>query len=128
MDFLFEVAFRCNGIYDATATATLDSPGPVRPRGHDLKLHNLNIAVPPQPPIGFAATDGGDRTVTLSWSPPKDAPPDLVGYRLSRKDAAASKTVDITTDKPRSVTTRRLLAGIARDAGGNVEKAATGDP
>jgi bifunctional non-homologous end joining protein LigD len=47
---------------------------------------------------------------------------------IKRKDEAASKAVDITTEKPRSVTTRRLLAGIARDAGGNVEKAATGDP
>jgi bifunctional non-homologous end joining protein LigD len=47
---------------------------------------------------------------------------------MKRTDAAASKTVDITTAKPRSVATRRLLAGIARDAGGNVEKAATGDP
>jgi bifunctional non-homologous end joining protein LigD len=47
---------------------------------------------------------------------------------IKRTDAAASKTVDITTEKPRSVTTRRLLAGIARDEGGNVERAATGDP
>jgi bifunctional non-homologous end joining protein LigD len=47
---------------------------------------------------------------------------------IKRKDAAASKTVDITTEQPRSVTTRRLLAGIARDAGGNVANAATGDP
>jgi bifunctional non-homologous end joining protein LigD len=47
---------------------------------------------------------------------------------MKRKDAAASKTVDITTEKPRSVTTRRLLAGIARHAGGDVAKAATGDP
>ena len=47
---------------------------------------------------------------------------------MKRKDAAASKTVDVTTDKPRSVVSRRLLAAIARDAGGNVEKAATGDP
>jgi bifunctional non-homologous end joining protein LigD len=47
---------------------------------------------------------------------------------IKRKDAAASKTVDITTAKPRSVVSRRLLAGIARDAGGDVAKAATGDP
>jgi bifunctional non-homologous end joining protein LigD len=47
---------------------------------------------------------------------------------MKRKDAAASKTVDITTERPRSVATRRLLAGIARDAGGDVPKAATGDP
>ncbi len=47
---------------------------------------------------------------------------------IKRKDAAASKTVDITTTKPRSVVSRRLLAGIARDGGGDVAKAATGDP
>jgi bifunctional non-homologous end joining protein LigD len=47
---------------------------------------------------------------------------------MKRKDAAASKTVDIATEKPRSVATRRLLAGIARDAGVDVVKAATGDP
>jgi bifunctional non-homologous end joining protein LigD len=47
---------------------------------------------------------------------------------IKRKDAAVSKTIDITTAKPRSVKTRRLLAGIARDAGGDVAKAATGDP
>ena len=29
---------------------------------------------------------------------------------------------------PRSVISKRLLADIARDGGGNVEKAATGDP
>jgi bifunctional non-homologous end joining protein LigD len=47
---------------------------------------------------------------------------------IKRKDRYASKTVDITTAKPRSVKSRRLLAGIARDEGGNVERAATGDP
>ena len=47
---------------------------------------------------------------------------------IKRKDETASKTVDITAAKPRSVKTRRLLAGIARDEGGNVERAATGDP
>ena len=47
---------------------------------------------------------------------------------IKRKDAFASKDVDITAEKPRSVKTRRLLAGIARDLGGSVERAATGDP
>lgn len=47
---------------------------------------------------------------------------------IKRRDASASKTADITTEKPRSVKTRRLLAGIARDEGGDVAKAATGDP
>lgn len=35
---------------------------------------------------------------------------------------------DITVEKPRSVVTNRLLAEIARDEGGNVVKAAKGDP
>jgi bifunctional non-homologous end joining protein LigD len=46
---------------------------------------------------------------------------------MKRKDRSAS-SVDIATAKPRSVLTRRLLAGIARDEGGDVAKAATGDP
>jgi bifunctional non-homologous end joining protein LigD len=37
-------------------------------------------------------------------------------------------TGDITVEKPRSVLTNRLLAAIARDAGGDVAKAAKGDP
>ena len=39
-----------------------------------------------------------------------------------------ARTTDITLTRPRSVRTKRLLAEIARDEGGNVEKAATGDP
>ena len=46
---------------------------------------------------------------------------------MKRTDRSAS-SVDITTAKPRSVLTRRLLAGIARDEGGDIAKAATGDP
>jgi bifunctional non-homologous end joining protein LigD len=46
---------------------------------------------------------------------------------MKRRDRYAS-TIDATTEKPRSVLTRRLLAGIARDEGGDVAKAATGDP
>jgi bifunctional non-homologous end joining protein LigD len=39
-----------------------------------------------------------------------------------------SSAIDIVTEKPRSVLSRRLLAQIARDGGGDVVKAATGDP
>jgi bifunctional non-homologous end joining protein LigD len=46
---------------------------------------------------------------------------------IKHKDEFASKK-DITVDEPRSVVSRKLLADIARDNGGNVEKAATGDP
>jgi bifunctional non-homologous end joining protein LigD len=37
-------------------------------------------------------------------------------------------TDDITAGKPRSIVSNRLLAEIAKDGGGDVEKAATGDP
>ena len=46
---------------------------------------------------------------------------------IKSRDAAAS-TEDITLTKPRSVISRRLMAGIAKAAGGNIEKAATADP
>jgi bifunctional non-homologous end joining protein LigD len=39
-----------------------------------------------------------------------------------------ARTTDITQTRARSVRTKRLLAQIARDDGGDVEKAATGDP
>lgn len=46
---------------------------------------------------------------------------------MKSRDRHAS-TQDVTLAKPRSVLSRRLLAGIARDNGGDVAKAATGDP
>ena len=46
---------------------------------------------------------------------------------MKRRDEYAS-TEDIAGAEPRSVRTKRLLADIARDAGGDVKKAATGDP
>jgi bifunctional non-homologous end joining protein LigD len=46
---------------------------------------------------------------------------------IKQRDRFAS-TKDITLEEPRSALTRRLLAEIARDEGGNVEKAAAGDP
>ena len=46
---------------------------------------------------------------------------------IKSRDEHASKD-DITVTKPRSVLSRRLMAAIARDAGGDVETAATADP
>ena len=46
---------------------------------------------------------------------------------IKHRDQYAS-TEDITATQPKSAVSRRLLAGIARDNGGNVELAATGDP
>jgi len=46
---------------------------------------------------------------------------------IKHRDTFAS-TNDIAVDEPRSVVSKKLLADIARDNGGDVEKAATGDP
>ena len=46
---------------------------------------------------------------------------------IKHRDKFAS-TRDIAVDKPRSILSRRLLTDIAREEGGNVEKASTGDP
>jgi len=46
---------------------------------------------------------------------------------IKHRDQYAS-TKDITQEEPRSVASRRLLADIARDEGGDVESASLGDP
>ena len=46
---------------------------------------------------------------------------------MKRKDEYANVR-DIAVEEPRSVRTKRLLAEIAKDEGGDVKKAATGDP
>ena len=46
---------------------------------------------------------------------------------MKQRDRYASRE-DITLSAPRSVVSRRTLTQIATDEGGDVEKAATGDP
>jgi bifunctional non-homologous end joining protein LigD len=46
---------------------------------------------------------------------------------IKHRDAFAS-TNDIAVDEPRSILSKKLLVDIARENGGDVEKAATGDP
>jgi bifunctional non-homologous end joining protein LigD len=46
---------------------------------------------------------------------------------IKHRDKFAS-TKDITAAEPRSIASHRLLADIAREGGGDIEKAATGDP
>jgi bifunctional non-homologous end joining protein LigD len=53
--------------------------------------------------------------------------PDKSWLLIKHRDKYASDK-DITALQPRSVLSKRLLADIARDKGGDVEKAATGDP
>jgi bifunctional non-homologous end joining protein LigD len=47
---------------------------------------------------------------------------------IKHRDEFARTGVDTTQEMPRSAVSNRLLAEIARDGGGDVEKAATGDP
>jgi bifunctional non-homologous end joining protein LigD len=47
---------------------------------------------------------------------------------IKHRDEFAAPGVDITQEMPRSAVSNRLLAEIARAGGGDVEKAATGDP
>lgn len=53
--------------------------------------------------------------------------PDKSWLLIKHRDKYASDK-DLTVSQPRSVLSKRLLADIARDNGGDVEKAATGDP
>jgi bifunctional non-homologous end joining protein LigD len=46
---------------------------------------------------------------------------------IKHRDRFAS-TKDVTAERPRSAVSNRLLAEIARDEGGDVERASTGDP
>ncbi|HEY2546806.1 MAG TPA: hypothetical protein VGI46_12130, partial [Candidatus Acidoferrum sp.] len=46
---------------------------------------------------------------------------------IKHRDKYASQK-DIVAEEPRSVLSNRLLADIARENGGDVERAATGDP
>jgi bifunctional non-homologous end joining protein LigD len=93
----------------------------------------------PEAPDVKAALDKGDLKFTLhgaklkgSWVLVRTRGFGGGGGRASwllikHRDPFAS-TKDITIEEPHSVLTGRLLAEIARDAEGNVEKAAAGDP
>jgi bifunctional non-homologous end joining protein LigD len=54
--------------------------------------------------------------------------PSKTSWLLIKHRDKFAATRDITTTEPKSVKSHRLLADIAREGGGNVEHAATGDP
>ena len=54
-------------------------------------------------------------------------PTRLTWLLIKHRDQYAS-TNDVTQQEPRSVASQRLLAEIARDEGGDVERASLGDP
>jgi len=65
------------------------------------------------------------RKVKGRWTLVRTGPRRWLLIKGRDKDA---RTTDITATRARSVRSKRLLAQIARDEGGDVEKAATGDP
>jgi bifunctional non-homologous end joining protein LigD len=54
--------------------------------------------------------------------------PDRSSWLLIKHRDQYASTKDVTQEEPRSVATHRLLAEIARDEGGDIERASTGDP
>jgi len=54
--------------------------------------------------------------------------PSKTSWLLIKHRDKFTSTADIASKEPYSVKTQRLLADIAREGGGNVEEAATGDP
>jgi bifunctional non-homologous end joining protein LigD len=91
----------------------------------------------PEVPDVDAALEKGDLKFTLDGEKLKGSwvlvrirareggrPPWLL---IKHRDEHASKT-DIAEKEPRSVVSKRILAEIARDEGGDVVKAASGDP
>jgi bifunctional non-homologous end joining protein LigD len=54
--------------------------------------------------------------------------PDRSAWLLIKHRDEYASTKDVSQDEPRSVTSQRLLAEIARDGEGDIERAAMGDP
>jgi hypothetical protein len=112
VDFSFDFTFICNGTYDLVATARVEdqsgrTPGPLKKA---LTASSVRIAIAPPSPTAFQAADNGNRTVTLSWSPPQSyghapgPPPDFQGYRVSRRDAGGGTFGEIGTTGPEGLT------------------------
>ena len=52
----------------------------------------------------------------------------MISWLLIKHRDQFASSEDVTTEKPRSAISGKLLAQIARDHGGDPERAATGDP
>ena len=105
--------------------------------GGTVMVWDIGKWIPESGDIG-AALQKGDLKFTLegkklrgSWVIVRThgfgSKPDKSWLLIKHRDKYASDK-DLTTEQPRSVLSKRLMADIARDNGGDVEKAATGDP
>lgn len=105
--------------------------------GGTVMVWDNGVWVPESDDIG-AALEKGDLKFALegkklrgSWVLVRTrgfgSKPDKSWLLIKHRDKYSSDK-DITASRPRSVLSKRLLADIARDNGGDFEKAATGDP
>jgi bifunctional non-homologous end joining protein LigD len=105
--------------------------------GGTVMVWDNGIWIPESDDAG-AALEKGDLKFTLegkklqgSWVLVRTrgfgSKPDKSWLLIKHRDKYASDK-DITVSQPRSVLSKRLLADIARGNGGDIEKAATGDP
>ena len=84
--------FVLNGTYQVAACGTYSS-GACQ---STFRATSVGLAVPPSPPASVSATSAGSQ-VTIKWSPPRNAPPDLAGFAVSRDghDVYACSTDDL---------------------------------
>jgi hypothetical protein len=102
-DYRFETSLElpCNGRYRIWATgrayAGPDFPEPAA-TSPDL-IADLTVAAPPPPVTGLRAARAGD-AVRLHWEPVTAAPPDFLGYEISRGIDGDSEREVLTTLGP----------------------------
>src|SRR5579864_1866022 len=105
--------------------------------GGTVMLWDSGEWIPETPDVGSALNKGELKFTLLgkklrgSWVLVRTrgfgSKPDKSWLLIKHRDKYASKA-DLTVEKPRSVLSHRLLADIARENGGDVERASTGDP
>ena len=102
--------------------------------GGTVMVWDRGIYVPATPDVGAAQRAGRiefalkGKKLTGNWILVRTRGANGRSWLLiKRRDDAASET-DVTTNQPRSVKSRRLMAEIAFDEGGEIERAASSDP
>lgn len=102
--------------------------------GGTVMVWDRGTYVPAEPDVG-AAYRRGEVKLTLhgkklsgSWVLVRTGGPTSRTWLLIKHRDAAASTRDVLEEEPRSVLSKRLLAEIAFDEGGDVERAAAADP
>jgi hypothetical protein len=101
-DFSETLSVPCNGTYLVEAVARTtenapdpDGPGPLpspAPPDSAILDRTVQVVVPPPDVTGVEAVEGGDRAVTVSWSPVAPRPEDHLGYAVERRSADGAVT------------------------------------